>query len=377
LLHAHLSFKILYYLLIFFLSCSVITNTSAISQHTVPQPIFSSTIYVNWNNTQGPWDGSLEHPFQRIQDGINNAKDNDTVYVFSGLYYEHVRVNKTITLQGEDKNTTIIDANYSSTCVFLVSGNVHINGFTIQHSGTNDDNDAGVGILNLGHQSHGNIIEGNIMQYNYYGVFNWASDSNIISNNIIRNNNDGIYFQAYDTNTIIINNSIINNGNGIRIYEDNSYNNVLSSNIIDNNTVYGILMCGYNCTITSNHISRSKNGVTVLGYHTNIQRNNITQNNIGLEMVLTIQSSVKENSFINNLRDATFTYVIMQRVMLPFILYPQITKWHANYWDKYLIGPKIIHGKMNPSIWFNIGIPWLNFDFSPAKNPYPDNTGGG
>jgi len=120
-------------------------------------------IYVDDNNTLGPWDGSLEHPFQRIQDGINHSKDSDTVYVFSGMYYEHVWVNRTISLIGEDRETTIIDANHSSVCVFLASGNVHVTGFTMQNSGTAEYNDAGVGIKNFGHDSNGNIIEGNIM----------------------------------------------------------------------------------------------------------------------------------------------------------------------------------------------------------------------
>jgi parallel beta-helix repeat protein len=371
--------------MILFLICSMLTTISAASQHKTPLRVLASTIYVDDNNTQGPWDGSLEHPFQRIQDGINDSKDNDTVYVFSGIYYEHVWVNKTISLIGEDKNATIIDANHSSVCVFLASGHVHINGFTMQNSGTAWYNDAGVGIKNLGHDSNGNVIEGNIMQYNYYGIFAWASDNNMISNNIIRNNiNDGIYFQAYDTYTTITNNSIIDNGvNGIRIEEYDSDHNVIHSNVIDNNSVNGIILSGDHCTIADNHISRSKNGVTVYGYYTNIQRNNITQNLIGLTLVLTMQCVVEENTFINNLADATFSYYLIQRVMLPFILFPQITKWHANFWNQYLPGPKIIVGRMDLSIILeeitqnHLGIPWINCDFSPSQSPYPDDTKGG
>ena len=45
-----------------------------------------NTIYVNVNNTKGPWDGTIEHPYQYIQDGVDNANQGDTVYVFSGIY---------------------------------------------------------------------------------------------------------------------------------------------------------------------------------------------------------------------------------------------------------------------------------------------------
>jgi len=201
----------------------------------------------------------------------------------------------------------------------------------------------------------------------------------MISNNIIRNNiNDGIYFQDYDTYTTIINNSIIDNGvNGVRMEEYDSDHNVLRSNVIDNNSANGIISYGDHCTFTGNHISRSKNGITVYGYSTDIQNNNITQNHIGLTLILAMQCVVEENTFINNLKDATFSYYLMQRVMLPFMLFPQITKWHANFWNQVLPGPKIIVGKMDPSLFVDVGIPWVNCDFSPAKNPYLDTIQGG
>lgn len=37
-----------------------------------------NTIYVDDDNIQGPWDGSIQHPFQFIQDGITDA-DSDTI----------------------------------------------------------------------------------------------------------------------------------------------------------------------------------------------------------------------------------------------------------------------------------------------------------
>ena len=35
------------------------------------------------NYTEGPWDGTQEHPFQYIQDGVYNASNGDTIYVFN------------------------------------------------------------------------------------------------------------------------------------------------------------------------------------------------------------------------------------------------------------------------------------------------------
>ena len=52
------------------------------------------TIYVDDDNVEGPWDGSSCYPYKYIQDGINNASSDDTVFVRNGLYYENIIVNK-------------------------------------------------------------------------------------------------------------------------------------------------------------------------------------------------------------------------------------------------------------------------------------------
>ena len=47
-----------------------------------------TTIYVDDDNTEGPWDGTVEHPYQYIQDSIDNGQPGDSVYIFNGLYNE-------------------------------------------------------------------------------------------------------------------------------------------------------------------------------------------------------------------------------------------------------------------------------------------------
>jgi hypothetical protein len=95
-----------------------------------------------------------------------------------------------------------------------------------------------------------------------------------------------------------------------------------------------------------------------------------------------MQGVVEANSFSNNTNDATFSYYLIFRLMLPFISWPQITKWRANYWDKHLSGPKLIIGRMTlggilQGYFPRFGFPWPNFDFTPVQSPYPDVSGGG
>ena len=50
-------------------------------------------LYVDDDNIQGPWDGTLEHPYRRIQQGLNAANPGDTIYVFIGIYHEYFSID--------------------------------------------------------------------------------------------------------------------------------------------------------------------------------------------------------------------------------------------------------------------------------------------
>jgi|GEM_PF-2985981 len=190
----------------------------------------SMTIYVDDDNVSGPWDGTLEYPYRYIQDAIDTAFDFDHVYVFSGVYEEHLSVDKTLHIIGEHKNTTIIDGGGIDDVISLAADDVIITHFTIQRSGS----------LNIckGMQisTNGNTIIDNIFQDNYYGI--WIQGDmnahNNITHNTIRYNERGIYLRYSQGNIIACNNFELNNQDGIYLSTQAINNRIYHNNFIDN-----------------------------------------------------------------------------------------------------------------------------------------------
>ena len=93
-----------------------------------------STIATNDGNTLYVG-GSGPGNYTKIQDAINDSSDGDTVYVYndSSPYYENLEVDKSISLIGENRNTTVIDGSGIGDVVNASSDFVYIGNFTIQN----------------------------------------------------------------------------------------------------------------------------------------------------------------------------------------------------------------------------------------------------
>jgi len=179
--------------------------------------------------------GSGPRNYTKIQDAIDNASSGDTVYVYSGIYYEHINANKAIDLIGEDKETTIIDGEESGDVVHIFADWVNINSFTIQNSG-GLDGDAGIDIRS----NYCNIKDTNISN-NQYGITLTSSDHNNISNNNISLNSlYGIYLDSGSNNNSISWNIISDNGYGFRL-KGATINKIFGNRVMNNQR--GIYTC--------------------------------------------------------------------------------------------------------------------------------------
>jgi parallel beta-helix repeat protein len=203
-----------------------------------------------------------------IQDAIDNyANNGDMVFVYSGLYNENVVVDKTITLQGEDRDLTIIDSG-GGDAVQITANWANITGFTVTGAGWFQNN-GGIELSNVNNCSVTNnyvtgnardgirvlntvdsTIEDNVMEDNGdEGIHIQGSFRNYIINNIAFNHHgtggggggsDGILVYQSSGNTVL-GNDVSDNDNGINVV-DGSDTNVITNNVATQNSQYGIVI---------------------------------------------------------------------------------------------------------------------------------------
>jgi len=218
---------------------------------------FGKTIYVDDDNTEGPWDGTEEHPYQYIQDAVDNASDGDTVFVCNGTYdktndssiwhHENVFIYKPINLIGESKENTIIDGR-ESTILRIESSSFTIKYFTLKNA------------YNGGIFFNTAIL---VMKGPHPHIENIC-----ISDCIINNNGGGIGFACDVSNISITNCGIYDNLNGI--CTEMIENVTVSNCVIWNNRNCGIDFCGTDISISNCYITDSYCGVALEGNSKNI-----------------------------------------------------------------------------------------------------------
>lgn len=145
-----------------------------------------------------------------IQEAINGAGEGDRIYVFSGIYYENVVVNKTVSLVGESRENTIIDGNRTGTVVYVTASNVAVTEFTIRNSklGVTSGSFSGLHVYN----ASGLNISHNTIVNNDCGIWlDSESNSSTVSGNDITNNKYGVHISSTSLNNVIYHNNFINN----------------------------------------------------------------------------------------------------------------------------------------------------------------------
>jgi parallel beta-helix repeat protein len=256
------------------------------------EEITAHTVYAGGN---GPGN------YSSIQDALENVTAGDIVFVYQGTYHEHLVVTTPAHLMGENKNTTIIDGDFTGYVVTLNAGNSTLSGFTIIHSEMIFPF-AGVYVT-----SDYNTILDTILTDNFYGMqLGYGATHNTVFNNTVRHNGRcGIYFNHASQNYLSGNTISDHPVNGFGLYEFSNNNSITHNSFFGNRDTGVNIRESYDTLVVNNTFSQNKLGLhsPAPEYHT-IERDNIFSDN-GLAL--------------NEERDAFVFTVVVFAVLVSFV----------------------------------------------------------
>lgn len=236
--------------------------------------------------------------FPTIQSAINAANPGDTVFVSLGTYYENVIVNKTLSLLGENWETTIIDGNSSGTLIMCSEvSDARICNFTIQN-GQN-----GVSL----YQTTNITISQNLVQnVSGSGIFIEDSEQAHVKGNEIVNNGVGVASWDYVTDCVFEENNIAGNAEGgINAGESFWLENSIIGNNITDNQYYGVSLYSYHAmasgnSIVGNNIANNEGGILL---YSSCVNNTVSENNIWANAGwgISLESGPNNNSISGNI----------------------------------------------------------------------------
>jgi parallel beta-helix repeat protein len=297
-----------------------------------PAKAESKTIYVDAKNT-GSEDGTKEHPYNTIKEGINAATSGDTIFVWNGTYLEwNIVLDKdNLSLVGENRDITIIDGSLNYWILIVKAQNVTVTGFTIRNS------PIGTAGIFLNHATRSRISK-NIIKNHDSGIYSIFSNDNLIENNWVSDTYAGIILSSVCRENKISKNDVKGNIRGIDL-SNGAHNNEIENNNIVQNT-YGISISPDNNSILGNQILNNDVGIyedseSTRGYQ--IFHNNLVNNTKQVDL-----SSQSKNIWDNGLE--------------------------GNYWGDYN-GTDFTQDGIGDTLYFING---NNTDHKPLMGPFSD-----
>jgi len=284
--------------------------------------------------------------YSTIQAAIDNASDGDTVFVYyvPWNYNEHILINKSINLIGENYfgMRPIIDGGGDPHVVYVSDVNYfNMSWFEVINSGTGPDW-SGIYIISSSNVNISNNkvrdncygicialssfinVQGNEIYGNLWGIKSSHSSNNTFINNSVHNQiklggsgGHGLFFQGspYYNNKIIGNLVYNNEQDGIHLEDETFWNNSIINNTVYNNRPDGIFIGrGTNNFIIDNIVHHNglgsinpSAGIRISRTSNNVVRGNTVHDNdngIYLEKSInnryTINNTIAGNTVYNN-----------------------------------------------------------------------------
>lgn len=302
------------------------------------------------------------------------AQAHDTIVVHRGLYKEgNISIPIPLTLLGVEQ--PVIDGQKKFECLSLHADSIVLRGFKVQHSGmAMMDDPGGIKCYN----SKGTVIENNILEDNFFGIYLsqskncivrnnqiaangtdeqqigngihcWKCDSIQIIGNRVNGQRDGIYFEfvshaviwrnistqnvrygihfMFSNDDAYISNVFRNNGAGVAVMFSKRV--TMIHNYFEDNwgdAAYGILLKEISDSyILNNHFNRNTAGLYLEGASRMLIEGNVFEGNgWGLKIQASCMDNiVNGNNFIQNTFDCSTNGDLV------------LNHFNMNYWDKY------------------------------------------
>jgi parallel beta-helix repeat protein len=345
--------------------------------------------------------GIGEGNYSTIQAAVDNASSGDTVFVYAGMYPEHLVINTTLSLIGQDRNTTVINASQVDLIAVLITQNA--TGVTISHftiiNFFNNTNTSTVIFLSGNNTISDNILRsklainvhtnGNLISYNDingFGIGIYNASNNLIYRNELYNSYAGI---AFGTKNTIRENHLVNCVVALECYS--THDNLITGNIVDNSNLAGVMIEGSSAIEIASNIIHGQGDMCIAGvltykseklmFHDNlidgfwfgfncqitnkswIYHNQISNNSMGFFMEYAMRNKIIANNIMDNVLNV-FTFDIYS---IFFLLKRNL--WFHNFWNGFRLLPKPLIGVI-AFINLKIPLPEIQLDILPAKRPF-------
>jgi parallel beta-helix repeat protein len=185
--------------------------------------------------------------YSTIQAAIdaNETLDGHTIFVEKGIYYEHVVVNKSVSLIGENRTTTAIDGNGTGTNILVTAERVAVEEFTVRNAST------GIYL----HQANGSLVTENEVVFNGDAILAYYSGNFSVHQNVAGNNTGRGVLVSNSQNFTVSNNYVYGN-EMYGLNTNSSVNGLIKQNNAHENSYDGIGLFGSsNCTIAENFVA--------------------------------------------------------------------------------------------------------------------------
>jgi len=277
--------------------------------------------------------------YPTIGEATSHASTGDTIQVQSGIYNENVKIDKPLTLQGQNKTNTVIEGNGGSnptSVLTLAANNVRVSGLTIKSQSYSNTSRYAYGIWVEGDNC---TISDNIIQNTYIGIWGSNPSSTTITQNTITGNiKDGIRFFGGSQNTISDNNITKNAVSGIAL---NGYLNIITNNSITNNFRGIGLGASYSVLFGNNIESNNESGIFLDGSQNVIAENNVASNKYGVYVTLQLTGPTGNRIFHNNFADNYVNAFDNSSGLIE--VWDNGSQGGGNFWSDYQSTPYIIN----------------------------------